>query len=91
MECALDLGHGIACKNHREEVEVLNLSPIYYTGGPPSLLLLGNIWLLGGAAMMALMGNTNGLILTFMGLGLSAVSFMFVLGSRNRLRKRINK
>jgi hypothetical protein len=24
MECAIDLGHGIACKNHREDVEMLN-------------------------------------------------------------------
>ena len=23
MECAVDLGHGIACKNHREDVEKL--------------------------------------------------------------------
>ena len=23
-ECAIDLGHGIACKNHREDVEMLN-------------------------------------------------------------------
>ena len=23
MECAVDLGHGIACKNHREDVEML--------------------------------------------------------------------
>ena len=69
MECALDLGHGIACKNHREEVEIrYSTSGIYtqmfYIFGP-----LGIIMILSGILTDNYM-NTKEPALFFIGTGM---------------------
>ena len=69
-ECAVDLGHGIACKNHREEVEVLS----QYQSGMRSLfilMLLGVVLFLSGI----LMGTMDtGSVLRIVGTGMIVLS-----------------
>ena len=73
-ECAFDLGHGIACKNHREEVEVLS----QYQSGMRSLfilMLLGVVLFLSGI----LMGTMDtGSVLRIMGTGMIVLSSLIL-------------
>ena len=84
MECAVDLGHGIACKNHREEVEMLNFFQ-FYKLAPMFLTTIGLVLSLGGAFM-----DTNGKILSVMGLGMIVPSLFFLM-LRNILHKSQNE
>jgi hypothetical protein len=74
MECAIDLGHGIACRNHREEVEVLS----QYQSGMRSLfilMLLGVVLFLSGI----LMGTMDtGSVLRIMGTGMVVLSSLIL-------------
>ena len=68
--CAFDSGDGIACKNHRDEVEVLNLSqsgtrPLYI------LVLLGAGLFLSGFLMDTM---DTGSVLSIMGIGIMVLS-----------------
>ena len=82
MECAVDLGHGIACKNHREEVERLNATGGFFKQESLSFLSLGLALYLGGSFI-----STN-LILQFMGIVMLVLSFLFsILGSKPRKPK----
>ncbi len=80
MECAVDLKHGIACKNHQEDVEMLNffqlstLAPFFFTSLGVFLNLIGAFTMLLGAYM-----DTNGTV--FMGLGVMVLSVFFSLFS----------
>jgi hypothetical protein len=96
MECAVDLGHGIACKNHQEEVEMLNTIQAYSkravqnTGGVYKqlslvFLFIGIVMILGGFFM-----GTYGTLLVFLGIGTCVISVIYsVFG--NRMRKTQNK
>ena len=86
-ECAVDLGHGIACKGHHEEVDMLN-SFQFYKLAPLIFTMLGIILVLGGATMDIM--DKDGSILRFMGIGMLVLS-MFFLTLRNILRKPQNK
>ena len=83
MECAIDLGHGIACKNHREEVEMLNTIQAYskravqntgrlYTQTSMVFLFLGIVAILGGIFM-----GTYGSVLIFLGIGICLASVVY--------------
>jgi hypothetical protein len=84
MECVVDLGHGIACKNHREKVEILNLEGVYF-GASLVLAPFGFVILLGGSFM-----ETNRLILMCMGLGILSMSTLYSLFGK-KLRKSQDK
>jgi len=83
--CAFDLGHGIACKNHREEVEVLNQ---YQFGMWPlfTIMLLGVVLVLSGI----LMGTMDtGSVLRIMGTGMIVLSDLIL--ALSWALKKINK
>jgi len=77
MECAVDLGHGIACKSHQEEVEMLNyfqlsiLAPFFFIGLGIVLNLIGCFTILFESYMDA---NGTGI----MGLGMIFLSLFFL-------------
>ena len=92
MECAVDLVHGIACKNHREDVELINDIQLYSkraiqnTGGlyrqvSMAFLFIGIVMVLGGLSM-----GSYGSILVFVGIGVFAFSAIY-LGFGNRFVK----
>jgi hypothetical protein len=81
-ECALDLGHGIACKNHREEMEMLNATGGFYKQAPLTFLSLGLFLNLVGSFI-----GTN-LIFQFMGIVMLVLSSLFsILESQPRKPK----
>ena len=83
--CAFDSGHGIACKNHRDEVEVLNQ---YQSGMRPLyiLMLLGVVLTLSGILMGTM---ATGSVLRVMGTGMIVLSSLIL--ALIRALKKINK
>ncbi|RJP47714.1 MAG: hypothetical protein C4583_16315 [Anaerolineaceae bacterium] len=89
IECAVNLEYGIACKNHQEEVEMLNyfqlstLGSYFFAGLVIVLNLIGAFTLLLGSYM-----DTNGTVI--MSLGVFTLSMFFLLFS-TMLRKHQNE
>ena len=83
--CTFDSGDGIACKNHREEVEVLNQ---YQSGMRPlyNLMLLGVVLTLSGILMVTM---DTGSALRIMGTGMIVLSTLSLVLIRT-LKKSIN-
>ena len=86
IECAVDLEHGIACKKHRGEVEMLNS---YTLLSPMSLafMALRTIMVLSGLFMDIIMDKQEP-IFQFIGIGMVFWGgFFSMLGSKLRKHK----
>ena len=76
MECAVDLRHGIACKNHREEVEIRYSTSGIYTQMSYIFIPIGVIMILSEALMESFM-NTKEPALLFIGTGMLGFGGIF--------------